>query len=136
MKAIAALSLLVLCACGDGRTPALTRFSLDGQAEDSPLVLLLSLDFEDDVGDLAAGRLDTFINQRATSVGSLDLLPIFLRSDVEPDALSGSLHFVLELSFSDGPPANGTTFTLGARATDGAGNVSDMQEIKLSLESQ
>lgn len=128
--------LLALCACPDGQTPALSHLSFDGQAPDSPVVLLLSVAFEDDIGDLSDGVLDTFINQRATSAGSLDLLPIFLRSDIEPDATSGTLHFVLELSFNDNVPDDGTTFTLGARATDSAGNASTMQEIKLRLENQ
>lgn len=134
MRSAATLSLLTLCACGDGRTPALANLSFDGQAPDSPLVLLLSVDFEDDIGDLSDGGLDTFINQRATSAGALELLPIFLQSDVEPDARSGTLDFVLELSFRDGAPQDGTSFTLGARATDGAGNTSGTQEIKLRLD--
>lgn len=136
MRSIFALPLIALCACGEERSPALSNLSFDGQAPDSPLVLLLSVDFEDDVGDLSEGGLDTFINQRATSAGALELLPIFLASDVEPDARSGTLKFVLELSFRDSAPEDGTSFTLGARATDGARNTSSTQEIKLRLETE
>jgi hypothetical protein len=124
---------LLVSACGDGRTPSLSSLSFDGQAPDSPLVLLLSVEFEDDDGDLADGGLDTFINQKATSAGALDLLPIFLQSEVAPEATSGRLEFVLELSFNE-EQQPGSSFTLGARAADGAGNTSTTQEIKLRLE--
>ena len=134
MRSIAAL--LLLCGCGDGSTPALSNLSFEGQAPVSPLVLLLSVDFADDIGDLSDGGLDTFINQRATSAGALDLQRIFLQSDLQPDARSGTLDFVLELSFRDGAPKDGTSFTLGARVTDGAGNTSSTQEIKLRLETE
>ena len=121
--------------CGDGVTPSLSNLRFDGQAPDSPLVLLLSFDFVDEDGDLAEGGLDTFINQRATSAGSLEMLPIFLQSGVEPGATSGRLEFVLELSFNE-EPRDGSSFSLGARAIDAARNTSTTQEIRLRLESE
>lgn len=127
------LAVALGCGCGDGRTPQLSSFRFDGQAPDSPLVLLLSVAFTDDDGDLGEGTLETFINQRATSAGGLELLPIFLQSDVEPEATSGVLEFVLELSFRE-EPESGSSFSLGARAEDAAGNTSTTQEIKLRLE--
>lgn len=141
------LSVLVLvlwvAGCGGGPTPALSHLSYDGPAPDSPLVLLLSVDFRDDDADLASCTvqdskskcaLETFINQRPTSAGPLSLLPIFVQSKVPQSATTGTLHFVLELSFSDQAPAAGSTFTLGARAVDAANNTSSTQEIKLKLE--
>lgn len=124
----------LLAGCGDGHTPQLSNLALDGQAPDSPLVLLLSLDFKDDDGDLADGVLDTFINGTPTSAGALPLLPIFIASDVEPGATRGHLEFVLELSFADPPPASGSSFTMGARATDGGNSTSTTQEVRLKLE--
>ena len=123
-----------LTGCGDPRTPQLSNLRLDGQAPDSPLVLLLSFDFADDDGDLAEGVLDTFINSEPTSAGPLTLLPIFISSDLDLDAASGHLDFVLELSFADPPPPSGSTFTMGARATDGANHTSTTQEVRLKLE--
>lgn len=128
------LLMAALAGCGDGRTPQLSGFRFDGQAEDSPLVLLLSLEFTDVDGDLADGVLDTFINSEPTSAGPLPLLPIFIASDVDPGAEQGRLEFVLELSFADPPPASGSSFSLGARATDGDNNTSTTQEIRLKLE--
>lgn len=129
-----ALLTAALAGCGDGRTPQLSNLTLDGQAPDSPLVLLLSLDFADDDGDLADGVLDTFINSEPTSAGPMPLLPIFISSDVEPGADRGHLEFVLELSFADPAPATGSTFTMGARATDGDNRTSTTQEVRLKLE--
>ena len=134
-----ALALLIACAsagCGDGETPSLKNFTFDGQAQDSPLVLLLRDDFEDPDGNLANGSLTTFINDRATSAGDLELFPIFVQSGVDPEATSGRLEFVLELSFVDGPPEDGTSFELGARAVDEDGNASSTQELRLALSSE
>ncbi len=117
--------------------PALSNLSFNGPAPDSSVVLLLSVDFEDDDGDLSKGDLTTFINQRPTSAGALPLLPIFLQSGLDEGATDGTLDFVLELSFSaSNPPASGSSFTLGARASDGAGHTSGTQEIKLRLENE
>jgi hypothetical protein len=126
-------ALGLVSACGDPETPRLSSLHFDGQAPDSPLVLLLSIAFEDADGNLGQGDLETFINQKATSAGALDLLPIFLQSDVDPSSTEGLLHFVLELSFNE-EPQSGTSFTLGARAVDEAKNTSSTQEIKLRLE--
>ncbi|MBI1946607.1 MAG: hypothetical protein HYS27_12990 [Deltaproteobacteria bacterium] len=130
----AALLAAALSGCGDGHTPRLSNLRLDGQAPDSPLVLLLSFDFVDEDGDLADGVLDTFLNSSPTSAGPLPLLPIFIGSDVEPGASQGHLEFVLELSFADPPPSSGSSFTMGTRATDGGDNTSTTQELRLKLE--
>ena len=131
---LGAVGIALCAACGDGHTPALSSLNYDGPAPDSPLVLLLSVSFADDDADLSDGILETFINQRPTSAGPLPLLPMFLSSQVDKTATSGTLHFVLELSFGDKPPDSGSAFTLGARATDGADHTSTTQEIKLRLE--
>jgi hypothetical protein len=125
---------LLTAACGDGRTPVLRDLRFDGQAPDSPLVILLSVGFEDPDGDLGDGHLLTLINGTPTSAGQLPLLPIFISSGVDDRATSGRLDFVLELSFADRPPPAGSAFTLGARATDGDNNTSGTQEIRLRLD--
>ena len=132
---VCGLALLIACAaCGDGKTPVLSNLHYDGPAPDSPLVLLLSVDFADVDGDLSRGFMETFIDQRPTSAGSQPLLPVFLQNKIAESATTGTLHFVLELTFSDQIPASGTTFTLGARASDHADNTSSTQEIKLRLD--
>lgn len=120
--------------CDDGVTPSLSNFRFDGPAEDSPLVLLLSVDFHDGDGDLGTGTLETFIDQRPTSAGALELTPLFLESDLDLKATDGTLEFVLELTFGATAPESGSTFTLGCRASDEAANTSSTQEIKLALD--
>ena len=120
--------------CTDGETPQISDLRFDGQAVDSPLVILLSVAFNDPDGNLSDGTLQTFINGSPTSAGALPLMPIFLSSDLEPEATSGRLDFVLELSFADDPPPAGSSFTLGARALDGDDNPSSTQEIRLQLD--
>jgi hypothetical protein len=122
-----------LSGCDDGVTPILSNLRFDGPAKDSATVLLLSVDFHDSTGDLGNGALETFIDSTPTSAGALDLVPIFLRSDVPIDATDGTLQFVLELSLGASPPPSGTTFHLGVRATDVAGNTSSTVEIPLTL---
>jgi hypothetical protein len=126
-------SLAVLGGCGDGVTPVLDDFRFDGAAPDSATVLLLSADFRDDDGDLGTGLLETFIDDTPTSAGALDLLPIFVRSDLPVDATEGTLRFVLELSLGATPPPSGETFGLGARLTDADGNSSATRSIRLQL---
>lgn len=119
--------------CDDGVTPNLSNFRFDGAAEDSPLVLLLSVDFYDGDGDLSGGALQTFIDQSPTSAGALDLTTLFLENGVGLGANEGSLGFVLELAFASGVPESGSTFVLGVRATDAGGNTSATRELKLKL---
>lgn len=121
------------CGVGPGE-PAITAFRFAGQARDSPFVLLLEADFVDDDGDLSRGFLETFINKSPTSAGLMSLLPVFVRSGVGEWATSGTLEFVLELAFPDPPPPRGTSFALGARVTDAAGNASAVREVRLTLE--
>jgi hypothetical protein len=147
MKKTATISLLVaaLAACSDGHTPSLTSLHFDGVSPDSTLVLLLSTTFEDPDGDLATCPaaspprsdicvLDTFINEKPTSAGPLQLFPMFVQAGLPSTATEGTLHFVLELSFDGPPPASGSTFTLGARVSDAQQNTSATNEIHLKLE--
>lgn len=130
-------SLLVLLAlataCDDGFTPSLSNFAFDGLARDSPTVLLLSTDFHDGDGDLGGGTLETFIDQRPTDAGTLALPTLFAQSGLDPAATEGDLQFVLELNLNDTLPPSGSTFKLGVRATDAAGNSSPTSEITLQL---
>lgn len=130
-----------LTGCGDGVTPELSNFRFEGAAPDSPLVLLLAVDFQDGDGDLGVdlgtdrfGKLETFIDQEATGAGALPMTPLFLESGVAPTATEGSLEFVLELAFGDDAPPAGSKFSLGCRATDAARNTSTTQEIRIQID--
>ncbi len=124
-------------ACGDGVTPELRALRYLGQAPDSTAVLLFELDFFDGDGDLGDGLLETFIGQRTSELGALDLTPIFARSDLDVDATEGTLDVVVELAFPrDEPlPADGSTFDLGFRAIDAAQRTSNLVQVGLTLNS-
>jgi hypothetical protein len=132
------LSLLLVLlghatACDDGFKPSLSNFAFDGQARDSPTVLLLSTDFHDGDGDLGQGTLETFIDSRPTNAGNLALPTLFAQSGLDLSATDGDLQFVLEVNLGESSPASGSTFKLGVRATDAAGNSSPTSEITLQL---
>lgn len=127
------LLLLPCAACDDGFTPSLSNFAFDGVARDSPTVLLLSTDFHDGDGDLGDGTLESFIDSRPTDAGTLALPALFAQSGLGPSATDGDLQFVLELNLSESVPASGSTFKLGVRVTDAAGNSSPTSEITLEL---
>jgi hypothetical protein len=133
MRPLLLLLLAPISACDDGFTPSLSNFAFDGQARDSPTVLLLSTDFHDANGDLGLGALETFIDSRPTDAGALPLAPLFAQSGLEVDATDGDLQFVLELNLTVSAPESGSTFKLGVRATDAAGNSSPTSEITLQL---
>jgi hypothetical protein len=129
-----ALVLTLLSACGDGVTPQLTRFSFTGQAPDSPLVLLFDVDFIDGDGDLARGGLETFIDDRATSLGVISLVPIFIQNELPENATEGTLGIVLELSLSEATlPPSGTEFEMSIRVVDAANHVSNEPAVSLEI---
>ncbi len=135
---LAALAVLCTSACGggDGVTPRLSALTFNGQAPDSTLVLLMSVHFEDEDGDLGGGSLETFINGTATSAGPIPFLSMFVQNDVALDATEGDLDFVLELAFADDEsewPEAGSSFKLGTRASDTEGNASSTEQVTLSL---
>jgi hypothetical protein len=124
--------------CGCGGPLELSNFRLDGQAPDSPLVLLLSVDFRSEQRTLGTGVLETFIEGRPTSAGRLPMPPLFLQAGLALDAPEGTLPFVLELSLGDNPPPSGSVFRLGVRATDAGSeesppNSSATQEIRVRI---
>ena len=119
--------------CDDGFTPALTNFRFEGAAEDSPLVLLLAVDFHDSDGDLDQGELQTFIDQNPISAAPLPLTPLFLESQLLLGASDGTLQFVLELSFGPRGPDAASSFLLGVRASDGQLHTSSTQEIRINI---
>ena len=128
------LCALLLSACGDNVTPALKDFTFDGQAPDSSVVMLFGISFDDPDGDLGDGRLETFINGRATSVGALPMRQLFLDEALPPDTTVGRLHFVLELSLtSQTLPESGSTFDVGVRAVDAASHTSGMLEQRVKI---
>ncbi len=127
------LLLGLTVACDDGFTPSLSNFAFDGLAHDSPTVLLLSTDFHDGDGNLGTGTLETFIDARPTDAGTLALPTLFAQSGLDTSAVDGDLQFVLELNLNESLPASGSTFKLGVRVTDTAGNSSPTSEITLQL---
>ena len=137
------LALLSLCApllagvmgCGDGVTPELRALRYMGQAPDSRAVLLFEIDFVDEDGDLDQGVLETFIGQRTSALGALDLTPIFARSGLQEGETSGTLDVVVELALPRGEPLpdDGSSFDLGFRAQDGQQHASDLAQVKLTI---
>jgi hypothetical protein len=126
--------LVETSACSDGKTPSLQDMRFLGQAKDSPVVLLIETDFVDPDGDLGHGLLETFIDGRTTSLGRLDLAPIFVDSGLEFNSEEGTLHFVFELAVDEQSlPESGTRFTVGVRAQDADGNLSQTAQIALQL---
>jgi hypothetical protein len=141
MKAVVALAASALCGCSvaaDADAPRLSSLTYDGQAPDSTLVLLMSVDFADADGDLGVegGVLETFINGKATSAGPIPLFTIFVQNELPLDATEGTLAFTLELSFPEAEadrPDDGSSFRLGTRAQDAAGHVSTTEQVALRL---
>lgn len=127
------LPLLAIVGCDDGFTPSLRNFKFDGAARDSPTVLLLSTDFYDGDGNLGGGVLETFIDQRPTGAGALEMAPLFAQSGLQQDDNEGDLQFVLELNVNASPPASGSKFKLGIRATDADFNSSSTSEITIAI---
>ena len=129
-----ALVSALLSACGDGVTPQITRFAFTGQAPDSSLVLLFDVDFVDGDGDLAGGGLETFIDDRATSLGVISLVPVFIQNDLPATATDGTLEIVLELSLTDETlPPSGTEFEMAIRVVDEAQHVSNEPSVNLEI---
>ncbi len=128
-------SAATLCGCGDEVTPNLRALRFMGQAPDSTAVLLFEIDFYDGDGDLDQGVLETFIGQRTSGLGALDLTPIFARSGLEGGESEGTLEVVVELALPrDEPlPEDGSSFELGFRAQDGAGRTSNLSQVALTI---
>lgn len=122
--------------CGDEVTPELRALRFIGQSPTSTAVLLFEIDFYDGDGDLDQGILETFIGQRTSGLGALDLTPIFARSQLEPGAVEGTLQVVVELALPrDEPlPDDGSSFDLGFRAQDGAGRTSNLAQVNLVIQ--
>lgn len=119
--------------CVESEAPRIVDFRYDGQAPDSPSVLLFSLDFEDLDRDLGGGVMETFVDGRASGLGQVALGPIFRWSETPLDASEGSLEFVLELAIENVPETN-RSFTVGVRLIDSLTHVSQPSEIRLSIE--
>ncbi len=121
-----------LAACGDPAAPHIDSFRFDGQAEDSPSVLLFSLSFLDDDGDLGGGVLETFVNGRASGLGPLSLERIFLWNALPLDARAGRLDLVMQLSGE--ALDDQQVFEVGVRAIDELGHVSEPASVRLRAE--
>jgi len=138
--AVAGSVLLALASCGPQAAagqPWLTDLSFQGQAPRNPLVLLFGFNFEDSDGDLGSGTLRPLVNGRDTGDAPLELLDVMLASDVALDAISGQLHFELEVDMDLDPatrPAAGSTFDVGIEVVDVANNVSNHPAVTLKIE--
>ena len=133
--ALAALvAALTLSACGDGVTPSIQSLHYDGQAPDSPLVLLFHMVLHDDNGDLAAGSYETFLNDRATATSSQPLFPLFVDAGLATTATDGTVSFIVELALPAGAVQHGSSVHLSVRVTDEAAHTSDPQAIALKLQ--
>lgn len=128
-------ALLAGAACGDGETPVLEDLTYDGQSPDSELVLLFTARVSDPDGDLGEGFFETFINDRPSGLGRLSLKSIFLWNELPLDARRGDLEFFLELALADAPREE-STFDLGVRAVDVAGNSSELKTVRLEVTPQ
>ncbi|MCP4504460.1 MAG: hypothetical protein GY822_31510 [Deltaproteobacteria bacterium] len=133
-------SLLFVCTisigCNDGVSPQVSNLSYDGQASDVSTLLLFTLEFADPNGDLGDGRMETFINNRASELPPLALQPLFLREDISLTATQGLLPFEVELSLGSDPstwPDEGTGFEFGVRLEDEEGHFSDVCTLKLTF---
>ena len=118
-------------------TPLIHEFTFDGQATQNPLVLLFSLRFEDADGDLGDGDLRPLVNGRPTDEQPLAILDLMLVAGLAPDATGGTLSFELEVELDLAPasrPAAGSTFTVGAELTDGAGRESNRPSVTLRID--
>ena len=138
---IPALFLLTsLNACGadhDPDTPWLTHLSYDGQAQKNALVVLLSVDFSDDDGDLGSGQLSPLINGQESGDKPLPLKSIFAESGLALDATQGRLQFGLEILMDLDPayrPDPGSTFELGIKMQDAAGHESNHPSVYMRID--
>ncbi len=121
--------------CADPEIPALSSFRFLGQAEDSPLVLLLSVDFADADADIGTGTLELFLDDSAQAARTLDMTPLFLSSGLDADtATAGKLRFAVELGIdANDPPTQAQELALSAQAVDAAGQVSNRVTVHLRV---
>ncbi|MFH1811098.1 MAG: hypothetical protein ABIJ09_20325 [Pseudomonadota bacterium] len=133
------LALALLLSCGparDPQAPFLTNLSYDGQAQRNAMVLLFSVDLEDSEGDLAAGVLRPFVNDRDTGEAPVPLDELLLASSLPQDAVQGRLLFNLEVEMSLDPatrPQSGATFKVGVEIEDASQHASNRPSVTLQI---
>ncbi len=131
--ALAATLLAGALGCSDGVTPEVRALRFVGQAPDAPLVIVTEVEFFDPDGDLAEGFLESFVNNKPSGLGQMDLLPFFLFEEHPLNLTVGTFNFQLELNL--GPEAEDVAvFDLGIRLTDASGHVSPTKSIRLRLD--
>jgi hypothetical protein len=133
IKTCSAACLMVAACGGPSDVPRVEELRYLGQAKDSTLVLLFEVDFSDDNGDLNEGRLETFINDRATRLSQQPLAPLLLESGISPTATTGTFDLALEIAFVDGVEV-GASFDVGTRIVDAQNHVSDTETVTLRIE--
>lgn len=137
---LAAVAAVCALACGPALpagAPVVHALSYDGQAQQNPLVLLFSLQFEDADGDLGDGTLRPLVNGRPTEEEPLAMLDLLLTAGLALNAAAGTVTFELEVEMDLDPatrPKEGSTFTVGTELTDAAGHQSNRPSVTLRID--
>jgi hypothetical protein len=125
-------------ACGDVnaqstdlRAPVILDADLASQLEQDPWTIVLTMDFADTDGNLAAGAITFYLGSSAGSAATQDLLSSFKQSALAETATSGTL--VLPLRF-DETVRNGAQVDLGMQVVDGEGLHSNCYGLTLAFE--
>jgi hypothetical protein len=124
----------VLAACGAQEAPVLSEFTFVGQAQESPSVLLFTVDFQDSDGDLGDGATQFLLNGEQTDLEPLSNQAVFLANELPLDARQGTLEFVVELAFDDESlAAEQEEFEFSVKMNDAAGYDSNAVHVTLLL---
>ena len=134
--------IVVLClagvfgntACGNSNAPVLSNLSYLGQSEDSPMVLLFTVDFSDLNGNLGTGSTEYFLDGQLTLAEGVDNQTLFLANNLDFEATEGTINFVLELMI--GEDSSSTTqeeFEFAVQMRDAEGYESNREVLTLQL---
>lgn len=125
-------------ACGDvdppstiASAPSIVDATLASQLAEDPWTLVLTLDFSDSDGNLAAGEASFYLGGDANSRSTQPLVTAFKQSALAEDATSGQL--VVPLRFDDNV-RDGADVDLGIQLSDGGGLHSNCYGLTLHFE--
>jgi hypothetical protein len=124
------LPLLLLISCG-GAGPRLTNLRCRDtcQSNESPLKLLLAVDFSDDTGTLDKGALDLRVN--GGSQQTVSLSDIFAAQSIAAGTKKGT--FQIDDDISLDRMAQGQQVSVSVMATNGQGRDSNEPNITFKL---
>lgn len=109
--------------------PVVTLFDLRGQLDGDPWTLIFEVAFEDEDGDLSAGRAEFFLNAERSDT-SVALFDVFRQTGLEPDATRGKLG--IPLRFAD-TVQDGASVRLGVQLVDEADHRSNCYSFDLAF---